>query len=97
MIRSIIVIALMSVASFPVTADVAKGKALHQESCVQCHANRFGGDGAAIYTRPNRKVNDIKRLEGQVAFCSNMVGAQWFDDEIKSVSNYLNQEYYHIK
>jgi hypothetical protein len=84
--------------SFNVSAaDIENGEMLHGESCDNCHAARFNGDGSAIYTRENRKVRNLVKLKSQIDFCSQMTGAQWFEDEVSDVTKFLNTNYYHFK
>ncbi|MGM0592970.1 MAG: c-type cytochrome [Pseudomonadota bacterium] len=78
----------------PALADVELGRSLHQENCISCHASRFDNNGAAIYTRADRRVNDRKALHAQVNRCKNNLGLSWFDDEVKAVADYLNATYY---
>jgi len=70
------------------------GKKLHDEQCVACHANRTRGDSTALYTREDRKVKDLKGLQGQVERCVTVLNVEWFDDEIDSVVEYLNMDFY---
>lgn len=77
-------------------ADVAKGKQLHDQNCISCHVNISGGDGTALYTRANRRVNNMAQLEAQVRRCEANVGAQWFDEDIEAVVDYLNTNYYKL-
>ncbi|MES9831422.1 MAG: cytochrome c [Candidatus Thiodiazotropha sp. LLP2] len=67
--------------------DAERGKQLNDEHCVKCH-------GTEVYTRPNRRVNDLAGLRKQVRFCEQNLGLTWFDDDIESTSTYLNLEYY---
>lgn len=93
-------IALGLLASLPVLADNADpkaGKPLHDKSCIACHASRFGGDGSAIYTRPDHKVTSRQQLEARVKTCNNNVGTGWFPEEEAHVAAYLNATFYHLK
>lgn len=72
------------------------GKALHSKNCVGCHVNMTGGDGSALYTRDNRRVSSYKGLGAQVRLCESNLGLTWFDDEVMSVVNHLNNTYYHF-
>jgi hypothetical protein len=72
------------------------GKALVEKHCIQCHAKKYGGDGAKIYTRENRIVKTAQGLQSQVRNCNTMIGLQWFEDEELHVSSYLNNTYYHF-
>lgn len=79
------------------SADLAKGKELHDKACNDCHAGKFGGDAAKIYTRPDRKMTSLDKLSVQVAYCNQQVGTQWFDEEVASVVEYLNATHYHFQ
>ncbi len=72
------------------------GKAMVEKHCIECHARRYGGDGANIYTRENRIVNSSKGLIAQIRNCNTMLGMKWFEDEELNVAAYLNQSYYHF-
>jgi mono/diheme cytochrome c family protein len=78
-------------------ADPKIGKTLVTKHCVSCHADRFGGDGSAIYTRENHIVKTAKGLKAQVRNCNTMLGLKWFEDEENHVASYLNQTYYHFE
>jgi len=74
--------------------DPSKGKALIQESCVSCHASKYGGDGSEIYTREDRIVHNPAELLARIRTCNTMVGTKWFEDEELDVASYLNKNYY---
>lgn len=74
--------------------DAKIGKAMVEENCIACHAQKYGGDGSAIYTRENRKVNSTSELIAQIRNCNTMLGLKWFEDEELHVARYLNQTYY---
>ncbi len=78
-------------------ADSANGKALHDESCIACHTSLTNGQPTSLYTRSDRKFNTLKGLNKQVMRCQNSVGANWFDDQIADVVEYLNTNYYKVK
>ena len=75
-------------------ADALAGKALVDKNCISCHAESFGGDGSAIYTREYRKVKTSKGLVAQIRNCNTMIGLKWFEDEELNVASYLNKTYY---
>lgn len=77
-----------------IDADSHAGSLLHQQHCVSCHASQYGGDGSAIYTRDDRKVNSANGLLVQVRSCNTNIGLQWFEDEELNVAAFLNQSYY---
>lgn len=76
------------------SADIARGEKLHNQYCVSCHASNFNGDASMIYLRPNRRMKTYDGLIKQVTRCKDMLGFTWFDDEVKDVADYLNQQYY---
>ncbi|HIE56311.1 MAG TPA: cytochrome c [Chromatiaceae bacterium] len=59
----------------------------HQQKCTGCH-------DTGIYTRSNRRVNSLPRLESQVRMCDANLGIKMFDDDIHSLVDYLNSNYY---
>ena len=77
-----------------VKADATAGKALIDAHCINCHAEKFGGDGSAIYTREYHKVKTAKGLVAQIRNCNTMLGLKWFEDEELNVAAYLNNTYY---
>lgn len=77
--------------------DAKRGKALHDENCVSCHANALGGDGTAIYTRPDRKIESFEGLQKQVMRCKTALGVSWPQDQIDDVVTYLNESFYKFK
>ena len=79
-------------------ADPAAGAKLFDEArCAGCHAQRFGGDGSGVFTRPDRKVKSADALLRQVRACVTQLNVQWFPDEEEQVAAYLNQKYYKFK
>lgn len=74
--------------------DPKIGKTLASKHCVACHVSMFGGDGSAMYTRPDRKIKSADKLLTQVRACNTNVGANWFPEEEIHVAAYLNQAYY---
>ena len=78
-------------------ADAKAGKALIDKQCIACHAERFGGDGSAIYTREDRKIHTSRGLLAQIRNCNTMLGTKWFEDEELNVARYLNNTYYNFE
>ncbi|MEE9494275.1 MAG: cytochrome c [Gammaproteobacteria bacterium] len=72
------------------TTKEAPGKALHEKACTSCH-------GSEVYTREDRKMQSLDSLKSQVARCNANTRAGWFDDEMESVTNFLNDSFYHFK
>ena len=83
--------------SAPVLAEevsIEHGKELHNQSCVACHANMRDGDADSLYTRSNRRVTNIDSLQAQVRRCESNLELKWFDEDILSVTEYLNATFY---
>ncbi len=62
----------------------------HQANCTGCHDSK-------VYTRSNRRVNSLPRLESQVRMCDANLGKKLFEDDILALTDYLNDNYYHFK
>jgi len=74
-----------------VFADVAEGKELFDKaSCLECHnIEEFSSD--------KTKVKKFHQLEGIIDACQRNENEEWFDDEVHSVAEYLNKEFYKLK
>jgi mono/diheme cytochrome c family protein len=77
--------------------DAKAGKALHDKQCVNCHVQRWGGDGSTVYTRADRKIKDATALRQRVAACSAQTGSKFFPEDEANVAAYLAQQYYKFK
>ena len=78
--------------SLPVFAEADEGidaRSFVQEKCGACH-------DSSIYTRKNRRVDSLSRLNSQVRMCDAQLGTSLFDEDITSIVNYLNDNYYHF-
>ena len=73
---------------------MADGKALHDKACMQCHATLMGGNGNAIYKRPDSRITSFKRLQGQVAGCALAADVMWLPEEQRQVVDYLAKQFY---
>lgn len=85
---------VLLLASAVVHSDVRRGESLHTNNCVSCHTSMVGGDGSGLYTRADRRVNSREQLVSQVRRCESTLGLRWFDDDVMSVVEYLNENYY---
>jgi mono/diheme cytochrome c family protein len=85
---------ILGLATSAQAADLERGKTLHNENCTHCHISMMGGDGSAIYTRSDRRIESLAGLRKQVNRCKNSLGASWPPDQIDDVVYYLNQTYY---
>jgi mono/diheme cytochrome c family protein len=77
--------------------DLKRGGDLHQKNCVACHVKLVGGDGTALFTRADRRVQSFAALQTQVRRCKDNLGLTWFDEEVDDVAAYLNKSYYKFK
>ncbi len=71
-------------------ADAKNGQQLHDANCAKCH-------DSSVYTRKDRFVSNPAELTTQVQRCKDNVGAQWFDEDVADVVDFLNTSYYKFK
>ena len=74
--------------------DAKTGAAMHERDCVACHVRRVGGDGSAMYIRPDRRVTTPAQLKAQIAVCNTELGTRYFPDEEEHLAAYLDLRYY---
>ena len=79
-----ITLALALLAS-PLQAD--KGKELFEDKCTRCHSTE-------LFTREDRSVKNIEVLKTRVKVCSIAAEAEWPDENISIVVDYLNKNFY---
>lgn len=78
-------------------ADLALGEQLiRQHRCSQCHAEKVGGDGSAIY-RPQGRINTAGLLRGMVEQCNAALNLQLWPEEVTAVAAVLNRDHYKFK
>ena len=78
-------------------ADLPLGKKLIAEHrCAQCHAQKVGGDGSAIY-RPAGRINSAGLLRGMVEQCNTEMNLGLFPEEVTAVAAVLNLDHYKFK
>ncbi|MEY2777783.1 MAG: hypothetical protein RLY30_1881 [Pseudomonadota bacterium] len=78
--------------------NAKQGQALHEAKCAACHNSMMPGNkGEELYDEFNRKMKNAAQLKGMVEFCANRTKSEWFDEEITSVSRYLNDSFYKFK
>lgn len=65
-------------------------------NCNACHKNMMGGDGNAIFTRPNSRVHSPAQLREQITRCGGNVEREFSAQETQNIAAYLNR-YYHLK
>lgn len=72
-------------------------KLFDQNHCNRCHMSMLGGDGSAIFTRPDHKVKNPQQLVEQMHVCSGNAGITLSKQDEQNLGAYLNQNYYHFK
>lgn len=72
-------------------------KLFDQYKCSSCHIDKVGGDGSAIFTRPDRTVASPEELIKQMTLCSGIIGKTLTMQEQQHLGAYLNQLYYKFK
>jgi cytochrome c553 len=78
--------------------DAQAGKQLfEQDHCNRCHIAMMGGDGSAIFTRPDHKVRSPQQLLVQLGICGPNAGVTLSDQDKQDLGAYLNQNYYKFK
>ncbi len=60
------------------------------EQCSSCHGNE-------VYTRPNRRVNNLMDLEKQLHRCNHVIAEKMDINTVTEVMDYLNKRYYKFK
>ncbi|NCY01058.1 MAG: hypothetical protein EBX45_05385 [Burkholderiaceae bacterium] len=78
--------------------NLKNGKEIEDNKCYKCHADKSGfGDGSLIYTRKDRRVQNLERLKVMVARCNTELRLDLFPEDEADVTAYLNQQYYKFK
>lgn len=76
-------------------ADLEQGEQTHMEICVQCHMEKFGGEGGSdIYTRPDRRVTSPSALSQQLTACTTMLNLDLFPEDEHHLAGFLNKHFY---
>ena len=73
---------------------LAQGRALHDASCMQCHASLTGGKPDSLYTRSDRKITSLSGLEQRVGYCMQAADVNWTEAEKRMVIEHLNSQFY---
>jgi len=72
------------------SAEVERGQALYENHCKVCHESW-------VHTRNGSKVTSKDDLKQRVSAWSVHSGLDWKKEEVDDVSDYLNQNFYHIE
>ncbi len=73
--------------SITYAADTEEGKDMYEEDCTKCH-------DSSVFTRKDRKVNDLESLKTQVHRCVTSQGYSWFEEDEENVTAYLSEAFY---
>lgn len=60
------------------------------DQCSSCH-------GTEVYTRDNRRVNNLMELEKQLHRCNHVISEKMSTHTVTEVMDYLNKHYYKFK
>jgi hypothetical protein len=78
-------------------ADLPLGERLIKEhKCVECHRQKFGGDGSAIH-RPAGRISTPGFLRGMVEQCNTELNLGLFPEEVTAVAAVLNRDHYRFR
>lgn len=81
---------------FP-NGDAKTGQMLFEKhKCNRCHIKIMGGDGNAIFTRPDRKVHNAAELLDQLDACNRNIDVALTAQEKQHLGAYLNR-FYNLK
>jgi len=72
-------------------------KLFDNNKCNSCHIGKIGGDGSAIFTRPNRIVHNPQQMVDRMHVCSGAVSMTLTPQKEQDLGAYLNQTYYKFK
>lgn len=78
---------LATLAATSAGAETFDAATFVEARCTACH-------DSSVYTRADRRVDSLARLESQVRMCDANLGTGLFDDDIKAVVTHLNARYY---
>ncbi len=81
----IIGVVVLVAATSPLLAG--EGKALYEKNCTRCHSTE-------VFTREDRGIKSLEGLKNRVKQCTVAAEVKWVDEDINSVADYLNKNYY---
>ncbi len=80
-------IVTLSLAIVITPLQAGDGKTLYEEKCTKCHTTE-------VFTRKDRSIGSHEALKMRVKQCAGAAEVTWNDDEIQSVTDYLDKNYY---
>lgn len=75
----------LSLISSPLMAG--EGKELYENNCTKCHSSE-------VFTREDRGIKNLEALMTRVKQCTGAAEVKWVDEEVKTVADYLNKDFY---
>lgn len=82
-----VAVAAAAVSSAWAQNDLARGQALYEARCADCHDR-------SVHGRAVRSAASFEQIRAFVVHWQREVGADWQPDEIDAVTHYLNERYY---
>ena len=70
--------------------QLAEGKEINTNNCTKCH-------NTSVYTKTDRKVKTLAVLTKRVQGCNAKTGAGLDEEELATLTLFLNTEYYKFK
>lgn len=89
-LHTLVALCLVVASNTLLAADINNGKQLQQKNCMSCHDD-------SMYTREDRRINNLSSLRTQVQRCETTLGLKWFDEDTDDVTDYLNKTFYQFK
>ena len=68
-------------------ADLEEGQSLYEADCTSCHDSK-------VFTRKDRKINDLAALKKQVHRCVAASEASWFEEDEENAVAYISETFY---
>ena len=80
---------IISISCIVQSEEVDRGKLLYENHCGACHT-------AKVHERENRKVNSLVELSKMTIQWQYHLKLNWSIDEVRQVTKFLNERYYHF-
>lgn len=81
---------LVATAQAAPAGNVAAGERLHAANCTGCH-------DTSVYTRKDRRVGSLDALNAQFQSCSHMTKKEFTPTEVRDLTKFINDRFYHFK
>jgi len=80
-------VAMPSAYGFAQSPEIARGKALYEARCKDCHEQ-------SVHKRNPRSAKSVAEIREFVVRWDRVLGPLWHDDELDAVTRFLNERYY---